>query len=142
MAQLLSRNAVNTSNVGIQYKSERASQLMKSAAKGPKMDFPCFNGDNSLGWIRQVNKYFELAQAPHECKVNLAQTYIVGRTNNWIRSAKLQNVEKPWEQLCRFLCERFAESNIYEMLEKFNLVKQLTLSVSGQILGDTGSGRR
>lgn len=64
---------VNTEKaVTVQYKSERAAQFMKSIDKGPKIDFPSFNGENPLGWIRQVTKYFELSQVPDECKVDLA----------------------------------------------------------------------
>jgi hypothetical protein len=32
-----------------QYKSEKASQFMKTIAKGPKIDFSCFFGENPLG---------------------------------------------------------------------------------------------
>jgi hypothetical protein len=35
-----------------------------------------------------------------------------------------------WEQFCRLLCDRFAESSIYDILERFHGVKQFTLSVS------------
>lgn len=122
-SQILSEGTERIATVQVQYKSERAAQFLKSIAKGPKMDFPCFSGENPLGWIRQVNKYFELTQAPDECKVNLAQTYIVGRADNWIRSAKLHNVDIPWEQFYRSICDRFAESSTYEVLEKFHSVR-------------------
>jgi hypothetical protein len=113
-----------------QYKSDRAAQFMKSIAKGPKIDFPSFNGDNPLGWIRQVNKYFELSQVPDECKTDLAQTYIVGRADNWLRSTKILQTETTWESFCRLICDRFAQSSIYEILERFHAVKQYLLSVS------------
>ena len=96
---------------------------MKNISKGPKIDFPYFNGDNPLGWIRQVNKYFQLAQVPEECKIDLALTYFIGRADNWIRSAQLENCAIPWKEFCRLLCDRFTDSSIYEILEKFHSVK-------------------
>jgi hypothetical protein len=113
-----------------QYKSEKASQFLKTIAKGPKIDFPYFSGEKPLGWIRQVNKYFELSQVPDECKVDLSQTYITGHANNWLRSSRVLTDTVTWEQFCRLLCDRFAESSIYEILERFHGVKQLNLSVS------------
>jgi hypothetical protein len=113
-----------------QYKSKKVSQFMKTIAKGPKIDFSCFFGENPLGWIRQVNKYFALSQVPDECKVDLAQTYISGRANNRLRSTKVLQQPVPWEQFCRLLCDRFAEGSIYDILERFHGVKQYTLSVS------------
>jgi hypothetical protein len=114
----------------IQYKSERAAQFMKTIAKGPKIDFPSFSGDNPLGWIRQVTKYFELSQVPDECKVDLAQTYIVGRADNWLRRTRVLNTYIPWDRFCKLICDRFAESSIYEILEKFHSCRQYNLSVS------------
>jgi hypothetical protein len=113
-----------------QYKSDRAAQFMKNIAKGPKIDFPSFNGDNPLGWLRQVTKYFELSQVPDECKVDLAQTYIIGRADNWLRSTKVLDTDIPWDQFCRLICDRFAQSSIYELLEKFHSVKQYNMTVS------------
>ncbi|XP_044367478.1 uncharacterized protein [Triticum aestivum] len=114
----------------MQHQTDRAMQFLKSISKGPKIDFPTFSGDNPLGWIRQVNKYFQLAQIPDECKVDLALTYIVGRADNWVRSARMENNRLPWPDFCRALCDRFAESSIYEILEKFHSLKQNTMSVA------------
>ena len=55
---------------------------------------------------------------------------MVGRADNWLGSAKLANVSMPWEDFCRLICNRFADSSIYEILEKFHSVKQLSMSVS------------
>ena len=86
---------------------------MKSISKGPKLDFPSFSGENPLGWIKQVNKYFQLAQTPNECKVDLSLTYITGRADNWVRSAQMDNKALSWQEFCRALCDRFADSSIY-----------------------------
>lgn len=77
-----------------------------------------------------MNKFFQLAQTLDECKVDLALTYIIGRADNWIKSAQLDNTKLPWEDFCHLLCDRFADSGIYEILEKFHSLKQNTLSVA------------
>jgi hypothetical protein len=41
------------------------------------MDFPRFDGVNPVGWIRQCEKFFQMAAAPEEYKVHLAQLYFV-----------------------------------------------------------------
>uniref|UniRef100_A0A453IPF2 Ty3 transposon capsid-like protein domain-containing protein n=1 Tax=Aegilops tauschii subsp. strangulata TaxID=200361 RepID=A0A453IPF2_AEGTS len=124
------QQAPTLGNTAVQYQSDRAIQFMKSISKGPKLDFPSFSGENPLGWIRQVNKYFQLAQTPDECKVDLALTYIIGRADNWVRSAQMDNKALLWQEFCRALCYRFADSSIYEVLEKFHNLKQNTLSVA------------
>jgi hypothetical protein len=62
--------------------------------------------------------------------VDLAQTYISGRADNWLRSTKVLQPPVPWEQFCRLLYDKFAEGSIYDILERFHGVKQYTLSVS------------
>lgn len=80
--------------------------------------------------MRQVNKYFELAQVPDECKVDLATTYITGRADNWLRSTQVLRHEVSWEKFCRLICDRFAQASIFEILEKFHSLRQYSLSVS------------
>jgi hypothetical protein len=35
----------------------------KSITKGPRVGFPRFDGNNPAGWIRQCEKYFQIADA-------------------------------------------------------------------------------
>jgi hypothetical protein len=53
------------------------------------MDFPRFEGDNPVGWIRQCEKYFQMAAAPEEYKVYLAQLYFVRKVDVWLRGSGL-----------------------------------------------------
>ena len=69
------------------YEKDRRAQFLKSMTKGPKMEFPGFDGANPGGWIRQAEKYFQMAGAPPEYKVSLAQMYFVGRADVWLRRA-------------------------------------------------------
>ena len=38
------------------YEKEMRQQFFKSVTKGPRMDFPRFDGENLVGWIRQCEK--------------------------------------------------------------------------------------
>jgi hypothetical protein len=54
------------------FEQEQRMQFMKAITKGPRIDFPRFDGTNPGGWIRQCEKYFQMAGAPDEYKVPLA----------------------------------------------------------------------
>lgn len=50
-------------------------------ARGPKLSFPEFHGDDYDGWIRKAEKYFELLGIPPEDRVKIAVLYVSGRLN-------------------------------------------------------------
>lgn len=68
---------------------EKSNEFLRSIAKGPRLEFPVFEGDNPLGWIRQCDKYFELARVPEENRSDLAVSYMTGRADNWPRGSGL-----------------------------------------------------
>jgi hypothetical protein len=99
-------------------------QFFKSITKGPRMDFPRFEGENPVGWIRQCEKYFQLAATPEEYKVHLAQLYFTGPADVWLRRSGLHKQQLSWTQFSEEVTRRFCENNTYELAEKFNSVKQ------------------
>lgn len=113
-----------------QYEQEMRTQFLKSITKGPRMEFPRFDGDNPAGWIRQCEKYFQMAGAPAEYKVNLAQLYVVGKADIWLRRSGILKKQLTWAQFCEEILRRFSSASSYELTEKFNTLKQNTLSVS------------
>jgi hypothetical protein len=42
------------------YNGEGQNQMTRNFAKGPKMEFLEFMGDQVEGWIKKANKYFKL----------------------------------------------------------------------------------
>ena len=74
-------------------------QFMKSLTKGPKMDFSRFEGEDPVGWIRQCNKYFQMSGAPEEYKVSLAQLYIMGEADVWLRRSGLLKKKSVMERI-------------------------------------------
>lgn len=82
------------------YEQDMQCQFMKSLTKGPKMDFPRFEGEDPVGWIRQCNKYFQMSGAPEEYKVSLDQLYIIGEADVWLRRSGLLKKKVSWKEFC------------------------------------------
>lgn len=51
----------------------------RNVAKGPKLHFPEFIGENSDGWIRKAEKYFEMVGVPVEDWVRLHSCISMGK---------------------------------------------------------------
>ncbi|XP_073352540.1 uncharacterized protein [Aegilops tauschii subsp. strangulata] len=106
------------------YEQEMKAQFIKSMTKGPRMDFPKFDGTDPVGWIRQSNKFFQMAGAPEEYKVSLAQLHIVGEADVWLRRSGLLKQKLTWNEFGEQIVHRFSASGSYDLTEKFNNVKQ------------------
>jgi hypothetical protein len=94
------------------------------------MDFPRFDGDNPGGWIRQCNKYFQMAGVPEDYKTSLSQLYIIGRADVWLRRSKLLKKRLGWPEFCEEILNRFSPCGSYDLTERFNTFKQNQLTVA------------
>lgn len=54
-------------------------QQHRAIARGPKLTFPEFAGEDAEGWIRKAEKYFDMVGVPLEDKVKIAVLYVVGK---------------------------------------------------------------
>lgn len=95
-------------------------------AKGPKMDFPEFNGEQVEGWIKKANKYFKLALTADEQRVEIATLYFVGRADTWLDGSGIDTDEISWLSFCRKLKKRFAEHSEYDVVAAFHKIQQVT----------------
>lgn len=57
----------------------------RAVARGPKLTFPEFNGDDADGWIRKAERYFEMVGVPAEEWVKTAVLYVEGKAEYWWR---------------------------------------------------------
>lgn len=112
------------------YEKDMRAQFLKSMTKGPKMEFPRFDGANPEGWIRQAEKYFQMAGAPPEYKVSLAQMYFVGKADVWLRRAGILKKQYTWAQFYEEILHRFSASSTYDLVDRFNAFKQNNLSIA------------
>lgn len=103
---------------------------MKAMTKGPKLEFPRFEGSDPVGWIGQCNKYFQMSAAPEEYKVSLAQLYMIGEADTWLRRSGLIKKQLRWTQFGNEVIKRFSDQESYDLTKKFNSLKQNTASVS------------
>jgi predicted component of type VI protein secretion system len=68
-----------------QFQHEQQSDRQTFAqafSKGLKIEFPKFDGDNPVGWLRQTEKCFTLAATPMDRRVHLAEIFLIGRADH------------------------------------------------------------
>jgi hypothetical protein len=112
------------------YEQEMRAQFLKNMTKGPRLDFPKFDGDKPVEWIRQCEKCFQMSATPEECKFSMAQLYIVGRADVWLRRSKSLKNNPSWSHFCEMLLQRFSSHSSYQLVESFNSLKQNNLTVT------------
>lgn len=86
-----------------------------------------------MRWIRQCDKYFELARVPEENRSDLAVSYMTGRADKWLRGSGLLANPVTWSILKLRICDRFAAHSIYDIIEEFHAVQQHHSSVAHYI---------
>jgi hypothetical protein len=57
----------------------------RAVARGPKLQFPEFTGDDTDGWLRKAEKYFEMIGVPNEDRVKIAVMFVNGKAEYWWR---------------------------------------------------------
>jgi hypothetical protein len=112
------------------YEQEMRTQFLKNITKGPRLDFPKFEGGNPVEWIRQCEKCFQMSATPDEYKFSLAQLYIVGKADVWLRRSKILQQNPAWPKFCEMLIQRFSSHSSYQLVETFNNLKQNNTTVT------------
>jgi hypothetical protein len=97
----------------------------KAVARGPKLNFPEFSGEDVEGWIRKAEKYFELVGVPTEDRVQIAIMYISGKAEYWWRGTRCNASTLPWHHFCRMAGDRFNTISEYEIVGQFHNLKQV-----------------
>lgn len=97
----------------------------RAVARGPKLHFPEFSGDDPDGWVRKSEKYFEMVGIPYDQRVSVAVLYITGKAEYWWRGTGCDANRLPWHAFCSMLDERFNNRSEYELVEHFHNLKQV-----------------
>ena len=97
----------------------------RAVARGPKLTFPEFAGEDTDGWIRKAEKYFELVGVPTEDRVKIAVLYITGKAEFWWRGTGCNANTLPWHHFCRMVTDRFNLVSEYEVIGQFHNLKQV-----------------
>ncbi|WVZ49773.1 hypothetical protein U9M48_001102, partial [Paspalum notatum var. saurae] len=95
--------------------------LVLRLARGPKLTFPEFEGEDPAGWIRKSEKYFEMVGVPNEERVSVA----IMRAEYWWRGTGCNPTKLPWHHFCRMVEDRFYKTSAYEVIAQFHTLKQL-----------------
>jgi hypothetical protein len=106
------------------------TQFLKNMTKGPRLDFPKFDGGNPVEWIRQCEKSFQMSATPDEYKFSMAQLYIVGKADVWLRHSKILKSNPSWAKFCEMLLQWFSSHSSYQLVETFNSLRQNNLTVT------------
>jgi hypothetical protein len=112
------------------YEHEMRTQFLKNMTKGPRLDFPKFDGGNPVEWIRQCEKCFQMSATPDEYKFSMAQLYIVGKADVWLRRSKILKSNPSWAKFCEMLLQRLSSHSSYQLVETFNSLCQNNLTVT------------
>jgi hypothetical protein len=112
------------------YEQVMRTQFLKNITKGPRLDFPKFDGGNPIEWIRQCEKCFQMSATPDDYKFSLAQLYIVGKADVWLRRSKILQNHPTWPKFCEMLIQRFSSHSSYQLVKTFNNLRQNNASVT------------
>jgi hypothetical protein len=99
----------------------------------PKLDFPTFSGENAMGWLRQCEKYFSLANVPMDIWVSMATLHCQGAAEHWWRGVRIPSGFMQWSVFTNMVLDRFSPVSHYGVVEQFNQTKQVS-SVNDYIL--------
>ncbi|KAG8377338.1 hypothetical protein BUALT_Bualt08G0022800 [Buddleja alternifolia] len=83
----------------------------------PKMEFPRFDGDNPMSWVRHCNRYFQIISSiSEEHKVPLAAMHLEGRAELWYQGS-MEGKDLPiWIEFTAAELVRFDEVDPYLMV--------------------------
>ncbi|MGD0460848.1 MAG: hypothetical protein ABSC21_24290, partial [Terriglobia bacterium] len=78
--------------------------------RGPKLDFPRFNGTDPTGWIYRAEQYFSLHNTFDVQKVPLASFHLEQEALQWYRWYIKAHPEPNWTDFCQLILPRFGPS--------------------------------
>jgi hypothetical protein len=108
------------------------TNFAQAFSKGLKLEFPRFDGDNPVGWLRQAEKCFTLADIPVEQRVTFAEIFLVGKVDHWLRRRGVNTSSLSWSEFAIMINNRFATETSLELIDTFKHTEQ-TLSVASYI---------
>jgi hypothetical protein len=94
--------------------------------KGPRHDFPKYDGTATSAWIKKTEKYFKLCHVPEEEKVEVATLYFTAKADTWLENIEFDIEEVSWHKFCKKLKKRFAEDSTYDVVKVFHGLKQVS----------------
>uniref|UniRef100_A0A0A9G9I5 Reverse transcriptase domain-containing protein n=1 Tax=Arundo donax TaxID=35708 RepID=A0A0A9G9I5_ARUDO len=82
----------------------------------PKLDFPQFDGSQSKIWQTKCETYFEVCGISPNLWVRMATMHFVGNAAYWAQSAEHRLRRTNWDQLCKWVCDRFGRDQHQQLI--------------------------
>jgi hypothetical protein len=100
------------------------NHFAQAFSKGIKLEFPKFNGDNPMGWLRQAEKCFTLEETLEYKKVKFAEVFLVGKADHWLCSTSINTNNLSWHEFSTLITSRFAAETSLELIDTFRHMEQ------------------
>jgi hypothetical protein len=97
-----------------------------------KLEFPKFDGENLVGWQKQAEKCFTLATTPMDQRVHLAEIFLIGKADHWLRSTGINTADLTWHEFANMINTMLAAESSMKLIDSFIHTEQTT-SVSAYI---------
>ncbi|KAK7247608.1 hypothetical protein RIF29_42494 [Crotalaria pallida] len=112
-----------SSKAGGDSDSENSKERSKlSWAK--KVELPCFDGTDPMGWVARAEKFFEVHQTKDSEKVQIAFVSMEGTAIHWFRFLRKKAPELSWEKLVEAMVQRFGGRHLGNVYERLTTLRQ------------------
>jgi hypothetical protein len=91
------------------------------------MEFPKFDGDNSMRWLRQVEKCFTLADTPMDKRVIFVEAFFTRKADHWLRSSGINTNSISWVEFAILISNIFDVESNFEIVDNFRHMEQTSI---------------
>ncbi|GLU10150.1 hypothetical protein SLE2022_269700 [Rubroshorea leprosula] len=122
-----SGNNTKVRNLGPNLGCSQGNNPLESMIRFGKVDFPVFDGTNSVkGWLFQSEQFFEINKTGEGFKSQIASMYIKGEALQWLQAYMKGKIEWPsWEEFCTTVCVRFGVASKMKLVAEWRNVVQM-----------------
>ena len=110
--------------------SKHGSALSNSLLKGIKLEIPKFTGTDVLGWLFQVEQFFEFHEVQEEQRITICSFALEGDAREWYKWMFRNKQLSSWQKFTEALTYRFGPSpyeDVHGLLSK--LVQTTTVAL-------------
>jgi hypothetical protein len=117
-------NFTQSNNYNNQQTTHHDNSFAQAFSKALKIEFPKFDGENPMGWLRQVEKCFTLAETPMDKRVKFAEVFFIGKADHWLRSSGINTNSISWAEFAVLISNRFTAETSFELIDSFRHIEQ------------------
>lgn len=88
----------------------------------PRVNFPCFDGDNPQLWKSLCENYFDMYEVHPTRWIRVATMHFSGRATGWLQSVGRHVHGWSWFEFCSQIQDRFGRDQLFHALSGFLLV--------------------